>query len=44
MMSQDRLIDLTILSIRIERDTFNSIDYNMIVDEFVDAKPRKVIY
>ena len=40
-MLQDRLTDLAILSI--ERDEFNSIDYDMIVDEFADAKSRKVI-
>ena len=41
-MLQDRLTDLVILSI--EKDTFNSVDYDMIVDEFVDAKWRKAIF
>ena len=41
-MSQDRLADLEILSI--ESYKFISVDYDMIVDEFADAKSRKVIF
>ena len=41
-MSQDRLTYIAFLSI--ERDKFNSIDYDMIVDEFAEEKSRESIF
>lgn len=39
-MKQDRLSDLAILSI--EKEMFESIDYDTIIDKFADMKARKV--
>jgi len=40
-MKQDRLSDLAILSI--ENSTFNSINYDTIIDKFAENKARKVM-
>lgn len=39
-MSQERLTNLAILSI--EKETFNRINFNDVIDQFADKKARKV--
>ncbi len=39
-MGQDRLSDLALLSV--EKETFETIDFNVVIDRFAGMKARKI--